>query len=605
MLGKAQRLRGTLNSAATRHVTAWHQMNHAAQRLDKLPDTKTMLKKGAKAATHAVTKGAKALPGAVAKGAEGATRAVVKGAKALPGAVVKGAEGATRAVVKGAKALPGAVVKGAEGATRAVVKGAKALPGAVVKGAKGATRAVVKGAKAATHAVTKGAKALPGAVAKGAEGATRAVVKGAKALPGAVVKGAEGATRAVVKGAKALPGAVVKGAKGATRAVVKGAKAATHAVTKGAKALPGAVAKGAKGATRAVAKGAKGATRAVAKGAKGATRAVVKGAKALPGAVAKGAKAVAHGLAHPGQALAKGARAYGQYRLGRAAWYAKQAKGMRAILDQKKPLKTVLSKLRRPLTKPTVTTGTGKLVRGGRNIFHTGLLARVPQSVRKAAAWTLGDRLNRLPAGKANPAIKALTGPANVQAMQAGLNGDAKAAQRITGSLAKSTNIKRIGGLRLAETARRGLTKIAAPVTLAFGAWDVYDQVHNQHKSMASALGKTGSGIAVSAGASALASAGVAAVVPGAGWAVAGGIVAGVYASDVWNRSHAGDAVGKGFDNASKAFGKGDVLGGVGAAGKGLAEGGGRFVGQVGQDAKNAGGWVAGKATGLWHSVFG
>ena len=261
-------------------------------------------------------------------------------------------------------------------------------------------------------------------------------------------------------------------------------------------------------------------------------------------------------------------------------------------------------------------------------IHNVGVHGHLPENVQRAANLTLADPLNRInPGGRldrvktalglggltdranfpngTNPAIT--NSPSVVKAKAIGAPGDP--------SLPVAENLKRVGGARLLETARRGLTKMSGPVSLAFGVVDVIDQVHGG-KSLTEAIGKTGSGIAVSGGASALASAGIAAMVPGAGWAVAGGIVAGAYIGDAWSRSGAGDAVGKGFDSAGKAFGQGDVLGGVGAAGKGLAQGVGKLGGQIGEDAANAGGWVGDRAkdvggaiadgaSNVWHGLFG
>jgi hypothetical protein len=100
---------------------------------------------------------------------------------------------------------------------------------------------------------------------------------------------------------------------------------------------------------------------------------------------------------------------------------------------------------------------------------------------------------------------------------------------------AVTKNIKRIGGLRLAETARRGLTKVSGPVSLAAGAAEAGWEIAHGAKP-GEAIGKAAGGIAVSGAASALATAGVAALVPGAGWAVAGGIVASVAASYAWDK---------------------------------------------------------------------
>uniref|UniRef100_UPI00048A933D pentapeptide repeat-containing protein n=1 Tax=Pseudonocardia acaciae TaxID=551276 RepID=UPI00048A933D len=89
------------------------------------------------------------------------------------------------------------------------------------------------------------------------------------------------------------------------------------------------------------------------------------------------------------------------------------------------------------------------------------------------------------------------------------------------------------GGDNKLELARRGLTKVGGLATVAFGVWDVVDSV-KKGESVPHAVVKTGSSIAISAGAAGLAQAGVAALaVPGAGWAVGAGILVGAGVSYV------------------------------------------------------------------------
>ncbi|MBO0877262.1 MAG: hypothetical protein J2P19_28115, partial [Pseudonocardia sp.] len=310
-------------------------------------------------------------------------------------------------------------------------------------------------------------------------------------------------------------------------------------------------------------------------------------------------------------ALAKG---YSNWRYKQAMRYGSMSHRLDQLANQKS------SGLRNPFKKATVKvldrkTGLPKTTTmRGFNAF--GIHGHLPEKLQRAANWTGGDWFNRIKPGKTldkvrgalglrtddarfpegkNPRL-AEDGPKESPAVKA-----ARAAAKTGGEkFPIAENIKRIGGMRLAETGRRVLTKAAGPVTVGFGALDVADQVRHG-KSLASAIGKTGSGIA----ASSLAYAGAAAVIPGGGWAVAGGIVASAYVSDAWSRSGAGEAVGKGIDKAGKAFSKGDVVGGLGEAGKGVVEGGKKFGVQVGKDAVNLGKGAVNLGKSAWHSVFG
>jgi len=134
------------------------------------------------------------------------------------------------------------------------------------------------------------------------------------------------------------------------------------------------------------------------------------------------------------------------------------------------------------------------------------------------------------------------------------------------------------GGDNFKELARRGLTKVGGVTTLAFSAYDMYQSIKAGDSVPHAAL-KTGSSVAISAAAGGLTQAAVAAglsalAVPGAGWAVGAGILAGAGASylltkyDVpnkiadagvaagkWVGNRAGDA-GRGIANGAKAVGK-------------------------------------------------
>ena len=134
------------------------------------------------------------------------------------------------------------------------------------------------------------------------------------------------------------------------------------------------------------------------------------------------------------------------------------------------------------------------------------------------------------------------------------------------------------GGDNRKELARRGLTKVGGVTTLAFSAYDMYQSIKAGDSVPHAAL-KTGSSVAISAAAGGLTQAAVAAglsalAVPGAGWAVGAGILAGAGASylltkyDVpnkiadagvaagkWVGNRAGDA-GRGIANGAKAVGK-------------------------------------------------
>jgi hypothetical protein len=209
-----------------------------------------------------------------------------------------------------------------------------------------------------------------------------------------------------------------------------------------------------------------------------------------------------------------------------------------------------------------------------------GVHGHLPVPLQRAANYTLADRFNRLPnvngTAAANPKI------VNNDAVLGALKSDPK--------FPVTNNIKRIGGLNLTETARRGLTKVSGPVSLAFGAADVANQIAHGVKP-GEAIGKTASGIAVSGAASALTTAAIAAAVPGAGWAVAGGIVVGLGASYAWDAlggsklaAKAGGWVQDRVTDGAKA-----VADGATKAGSAIADGAKKAGSAIADGAKNAG----------------
>jgi hypothetical protein len=262
--------------------------------------------------------------------------------------------------------------------------------------------------------------------------------------------------------------------------------------------------------------------------------------------------------------LARALDRYGNYRAGQAQWYGARSQRLAEISGQKLSNTSVGDWFKRNIT--TVRDPkTGVFIQGrvGRmGITNVGLQGHLPTDgsdpmrvgwrkalpTQRLMSSTLADRLNR----STTPNPRILNSPA------------VQAAQEAHPGLPVTTNIDNVGGMRLLETARRGLTKVAAPVGLALGALDVVNQVHHG-VPVGQAVGKTASGIlvsgAVSAGTTALlGTAAAAAIVPGPGWAIAGGIVAGVAASYVWDAiggSKLGAKVGGWVGNRAADVGKG------------------------------------------------
>ncbi|WP_037070443.1 hypothetical protein, partial [Pseudonocardia acaciae] len=219
---------------------------------------------------------------------------------------------------------------------------------------------------------------------------------------------------------------------------------------------------------------------------------------------------------------------YGKYRAGRATWYGNQSKKLGEI------------------TKKTLRQGGihGHIPVDKNDPTRTGWKKLIP--TQRLMSATLADKFNRLPNGKTNPKIT--NSPAVKNAVNNG--------QKVT------NNIKRIGGLRGAETLRRGLTKVSGPVAIAAGIAETSWQIAHGAKP-GEAIGKTGSSIAVSAAAGSattalLGTAAASAFVPGPGWAVAGGIVVGIGASYAWDKlggsKLAAKAGGWVQDQGTKAF---------------------------------------------------
>lgn len=263
--------------------------------------------------------------------------------------------------------------------------------------------------------------------------------------------------------------------------------------------------------------------------------------------------------------MANFAERYGQYRLGRAQYYGQQSLRLRDITEQTLDPKLARNPLDRNLVTvndPSVPGGRVARPGGPTNLSKLGIHGYIPREgefpiiksgplagdgvlgrtkpgqllnnvpTQRLLSWTAADKLNRLPADvPPNPTV------VNSPALRA--NPD----------LPVNTGIKRIGGLNLLETGRRGLTKVSGPVSLGLGVAEVADQVANG-VPVARAVGRTGSGLVVSGAAGALGAAGVAALVPGPGWAVAGGIVVGTAASMVWDHYHLGDKVGDAANSA-------------------------------------------------------
>ncbi|GAA5175042.1 hypothetical protein GCM10023321_80200 [Pseudonocardia eucalypti] len=130
----------------------------------------------------------------------------------------------------------------------------------------------------------------------------------------------------------------------------------------------------------------------------------------------------------------------------------------------------------------------------------------------------------------------------------------------------------KFGGDNLKELARRGLTKVGGVATLAFAGYDIYNSI-KAGDSVPHAVVKTGSSVvisaAVGAGTQAAVAAGLTALaVPGAGWAVGAGILAGAAASYLLTKY---DVPNKIADGAVWLGGK--VADGAKAVGKGIANG--------------------------------
>lgn len=238
----------------------------------------------------------------------------------------------------------------------------------------------------------------------------------------------------------------------------------------------------------------------------------------------------------PGTNTAAGlADRYGQYREGRARWYGSQSDRLGQItkqnLDGMRP-GNMFKREYAPRLSP-VTGQPAQTVQRG--ISGQGLHGYLPERVQRGASWTPADRINRIPApDKANP--KTLD-PRFPQGTNPAITDNP--AVKANPRLPVSTNMTEIGGPRLLETGRRALTKVAGPTGLILGAGDVAYQIHQGVKP-GEAIGKTGAGIVVSAAAggaatAALSTAAASALVPGPGWAVAGGIIVGIGASYAWD----------------------------------------------------------------------
>ncbi|HZZ49201.1 MAG TPA: hypothetical protein VFE65_20140 [Pseudonocardia sp.] len=196
------------------------------------------------------------------------------------------------------------------------------------------------------------------------------------------------------------------------------------------------------------------------------------------------------------------------------------------------------------LTKPH-PPGTPVLDRLGRP------LGNVPPVVQKALGTSVFDHMNR-------PAVPGQSAVKNALPF-----------------LREST----FGGDNAMELARRGLTKLGGVATVAFAARDVYKDVQ-AGDSVPRALVKTGSGVAVGAVVGGLAQAGVAAMaVPGAGWAVGAGLLAGAGASYLWTKYDMGTKVADGASAAGKVIGEGVKNGAAAigdraaAVGRGVSDG--------------------------------
>jgi hypothetical protein len=138
---------------------------------------------------------------------------------------------------------------------------------------------------------------------------------------------------------------------------------------------------------------------------------------------------------------------------------------------------------------------------------------------------------------------------------------------------ADGTKARKMGdgrGWRVSETVRRGLTKVTGLSTGVGVALDVASGI-SSGEDPAHAVGRAGStaivGAAAGAGVQALlATAAASAIVPGPGWAVAGGIVAGIVVSSVFASTDIDNKIGEGVQAGAKKAWNG-IKSGAGAVG--------------------------------------